>query len=355
MHATSKTMAQEALKRHGRTSDWEATTARLSRRRDTPAGSYAVELPWKEFAEAWSLAENALARLEQQLASSDLRHCWICRSDFEEAAALLSLQGDSVALEDLVMADAGGLPGRPSAAWTRARALLSLRRHISRTGPTEILSCDGILALEARLAEAPESAEAAETGTVTPQARRQRVQQWLDVVDDLKSTPPLPATAIALRVWRRMAPLESHNDEIGLLLAATLLWHWGKTKGLSAGLAVGLAAAQQGLDDGAGLGGWIRRFCEAVLLAAEIGQDSHVALARGRARVGALLARHRANSRQPRLAWLFLAYPVIPAGFITRRLQLTSQGTDWLLQELIREKVVREVTGKARGRAYRLS
>ncbi|MGF1594434.1 MAG: DUF1612 domain-containing protein [Kiloniellaceae bacterium] len=354
MHATSRTMTQEVLKRRGGTPDWGAATVRLSRRQDTPARGYAVELPWKDFAEAWSQAENALARLEQQLSSSDLRHCWICRNDFEEAAAMLALEGARVAMEDLVMTDAGGQPKKPSAAWTKARALLSLRRHISREGPSKILTCDGILALEARLAAAQAPANAVATGAASLQSRRQRVQHWLDAVDELTSTPALPAAAIALRVWRRMAPLAAHNEEIGLLLAATLLWHWGKTKGLSAGLAVGLTSVQQRLEDGIGLGDWIRRFCQAILLAAESGQDSHTTLARGRVRIGGLLARHRAQSRMPRLAWLFFAYPVIPAGFITRRLQITNQGTDWLLQELIREEIVTEVTGKSRNRAYRL-
>lgn len=326
---------------------------------DRPKG-YRVSLPWEDFAEAWSRAENQLACLEHDLAPNDLRPYWICRGDFEEAAALAALHGEDVAMEDLVLADAGAAPRKQTAAWAMAKALLSLRRHISRAGPAQVLTVDGILELEIRLASALTAAGTVATPASAPESRRQRVARWLSVVDDLQATPPLPAAAIALRVWRRIAPLTTYNDEIGLILSSVLLWHWGKTKGLTAcpaaGLrAAGLAAVSRDLDDRATLGDWIALFCGAVEASAAAGQERLRSLTLGRARAAELLRRHRTNSRLPRLISLFLTYPVMTVRFINHRLEITTQGVEWLLKELVSDGMVIEATGRAKNRAFRLS
>lgn len=375
MHAPAKAITPKARRRNGAGTAADGITATrglpdglLSRRQGATA-PYRVALPWEDFAQAWSRAEERLARLEQQLSSSDLRHCWICRSDFEEAAALAALHGDPVAMEDLVMVDAGAMPTRPTTAWWLARAMLSLRRHVSRAGPAKVLSIDGVLTLEALLENSLGNSLASGEATVVdsgavPSDRRRKIERWLGVVEDLRSTPPLPAAAIALRVWRRLAPLAGHNDQIGLILAATLLWSWGKTKGLTACPATGflnedparddLGTTGRQFHDRAPLGRWIAHFCAAIESAAERGQIGLTSVVQGRARMSRLATRHRVNSRLPRLAWLFLAYPVIPAQFITRRLQLTPQGSDWLIKELIQENVVMSATDEAKCRVYSL-
>ena len=317
---------------------------RLRRRKH--ASRAGVALPWDDFATAWSAAEERLARLEQQL-SSDLRHWWICRTDFQEAAALAALRGEAVAMDDLVMVDAGEVPGRPTPAWSRARAFLALRRHISRAGATKVLSLEGILNLESRLADfIGESGDAAAICS-----DGEAIQRWLTAVAGLDDTPALPAAAIALRIWRRSAPLPRYNDEIGLILASTLLWHWGKTRGLTACLAEGGLS----LDDRTPLGRWIERFCTAVACAATMGQDRMQTVTRGRADITTLLLRHRANSRLPRLAWLLLAYPVVPARLIQRRLGVTPQGANWLLKELIRYNTIQPTQESAKRRAFTFS
>lgn len=337
----------------------------LVRKQERATAQFETGLPWEVFARAWSLAEDRLARLEQQLLSSDLRHSWICRADFEESAALLQLEGQTVALQDLALVDANTAPNDATPAWHKARALLSLRRRIARAGPGKTLTVDGILALEARMVEClhedpneglGEEAEVDATpdGDDKLEEKRKRLERWLAVVEELQSTPPLPAAAVALRVWRRTAPLDDYDDEIGLVLASVLLWHWGKTKGLTVCLGVGLREAQRRLSDEDSLGVWIQRFCEVVQVAANAGLDNHHTLNRGRGRLVQLLAQRRAASRLPRLAWLFLNYPAISTRFIVQRLELTSPGSSWLLEELIREGVVEEVTGKGRNRAYSL-
>ncbi|MGD1878551.1 MAG: hypothetical protein ACFB13_13765, partial [Kiloniellaceae bacterium] len=282
--------------------------------------------------------------------SCDRGHWCFCRAVFLVPAALAARGGDPAAWYVLGLVVAGAVPARPTPAWSLARALLAVRRHISRAGPAKVLSPEGILELESRLAEflgefVPDS------GLPAARSDRQAIQRWLTGVEKLGDMPALPAAAIALRNWRRAAPLTRCNDEIGLILAATLLWRWDKTKGLTACLAGGGFV----FDDRAPLGPWIERFCAAVAGAAREGQDSLQTMTRGRARITKLLMRHRAHSRLPRLAWLLLTYPVMPPRFIQRRLGTTPQGTDWLLKELINNKIVSITRKLDKKRTYKLS
>ena len=324
---------------------------------ERPATRFHIALPWEAFASAWSLAEDRLARLEQQLASSDLRHSWIWRADFEEASAITALKDDPIALHDLALVDAGATPPKTTSAWFKAKAVLSLRRHIARSGPDKILTTSGILGLQERLSAllAGTDCSAPTIGRARLQSSRHQIQLWLHVVEELRSMPTLPAAAIALRVWRRASPLDSYNEEIGLVLASLLLWHWGKTRGMTACLAVGLNEAEIELDDRATLGAWIQNFCRAIQAAANKGLNNHNSLVRGRSRLVRLLTQHRGNSRLPRLAWFFLNYPTVSRRFITQRLDVSAQGTSWLLEALIREGIVQETTGKTRDLAYSLA
>lgn len=311
----------------------------------------------ESFAQVWSLAEQRLARLERQLLVSDLRHSWICRADFEEASALAAHDSETVSMEDLVLVDAQCLPSRPSAAWIKARALLLLRRRISRAGPAETLTAEGLLGLERRaralLEGCDEVDEPLEDGKRADS--EDRIRRWLAVVGELTSTPALPATAVALRAWEQIKPLDRHGREIGLLLGSLLLWYWGKTKGMTVCLAAGLRKTRCQFNSAMPPDAWIRQFCEAVQVAADAGLDTHDRIAIGRDRVAELLARHEAGPRLPCLVWLLLNYPVLSTQFIKRRLGLTGQGSHWLLQELIGEGVVREITRRPGNRAYSLN
>ena len=301
MQAPSQQTLRQTAKREKRPEQRKSPSIARLRRAEVPEIVYSTELPWQDFAGAWSSAENTLARLEQLLSTSELRPFWICHSDFEEAAAVTGLAGDEVAMEDLVMTDGGAEPSSPTPGWRKARAVLALRRHISRQGPSRVLTCEGILTLQKLMLQAGCRDAGDGLGRRAEGNGQDPIQRWLGIVEFLHSTPPLPAAALALHAWQRMAPLDRHNDEIGLLLASTLLWHWGKTKGLSACLATGLAEGSFKPEAQVPIGIWIRQFCEAVLLAAESGQDRHARLARGAVRARDLLAERRTTSRLPKL------------------------------------------------------
>ncbi|MGX7709206.1 hypothetical protein [Methylobacterium sp. Gmos1] len=80
-------------------------------------------LPWAALATPLAAAEDDLARLDQLLAISPIRHGWCARTAFADACASLALQGDLVLLEDLVFHDAGRDRHAPSQELTRAHAV----------------------------------------------------------------------------------------------------------------------------------------------------------------------------------------------------------------------------------------
>ncbi len=325
---------------------------------DNAAAIYPDDLPWADFAGAWSEAEARLACLEHDLAGHELRPFWICRTDFQASAAVASLRGDPVAMDDLVLGDAGLVPRGRSTSWVTARALLTLRRHIGRVGPARVLTVDGILELEAILGAG--SQETAMGGKPFASASRpSAVERWLSVVEGLTSIPPLPAAAMALRWWRRIAPLATGADEIGLLLSSVLLWHWGKTKSLSVCPTVGTesAAAMRAfstLDGQEPLGSWIAQYCRLIQVSAGLGLTNLKQMELAVSRQAKLQQGHRSDSRSSLLIRLFLTYPVITTRFISQRLEVSVQGASWLLKELIEEGVVLEATDRAKNRGYQL-
>ncbi|WP_156655698.1 DUF1612 domain-containing protein, partial [Methylobacterium platani] len=92
-------------------------------------------------------AEDALARLDQLLATSPIRDGWCARTAFADACASLALQGDLVLLEDPVLHDAGRDRHAPSQELTRAHAVLRTRRRIAAADPGWATSPTGLVAL----------------------------------------------------------------------------------------------------------------------------------------------------------------------------------------------------------------
>jgi hypothetical protein len=58
---------------------------------------------WPQIATALAAAEDALARLDERLATSPIRDGWTARTHYTDACACLYLAGELVHLEDLVL------------------------------------------------------------------------------------------------------------------------------------------------------------------------------------------------------------------------------------------------------------
>jgi hypothetical protein len=107
-------------------------------------------LPWPEIALPLARAEDALARLDERLRTSQIRDGWIARTHFADACAALLLEGRLVHIEDLVLHDGGMDVRTPTHELTRAHAVLAARRRIAGAEPGWALSTAGLEALRDR-------------------------------------------------------------------------------------------------------------------------------------------------------------------------------------------------------------
>ncbi|MGO8847228.1 MAG: hypothetical protein ACLQFI_18220, partial [Methylocella sp.] len=104
-----------------------------------------------------SAADDALARLDERLRASPVRAGVTARADAAEACAALWAEGELVALDDLVLHDAGMDVRTPSHALVRAQQYLRLRRQAATGDPEILLTPAGILRLLGRPPRSPES------------------------------------------------------------------------------------------------------------------------------------------------------------------------------------------------------
>jgi hypothetical protein len=104
-----------------------------------------------------SAADDALARLDERLRASPVRAGVLARADAAEACAALWAEGELVALDDLVLHDAGMDVRTPSHALVRAQQYLRLRRQAATGDPEFLLTPAGILRLLSRPPRSPES------------------------------------------------------------------------------------------------------------------------------------------------------------------------------------------------------
>jgi hypothetical protein len=315
---------------------------------------YAIpdRLPWDVFAAAWERAEEALARLDQTLAVSDLKEAWTGRAHFAEAAATLWLDGEAVGLEELVLHDAATAPTPPTRALFIARSVLRARRHLARRSPAEVLSVDAILDLHEhrrRQEIIDNSPVAAADPDRNPETR---IAEWLRVLERLGALPVLPAAALALHAWQRIDPVPHGGAILGRLLIPVYLRARNKTRHHDLCLGVGLRRTWSRLRPGASLGEWVAGFLEALAVAADHGLEAHRRLVLANAVLAQPLAGRRRSSHLGALRDLLLHYPLVSAPMAAKRLGLSPRGASGLIAELVRSGAVRELTGRSRYRAF---
>ncbi|WGJ09737.1 RHE_PE00001 family protein [Brucella intermedia] len=155
------------------------------------------QLPLKTLLSSLARASEALARLDERLASSPVGTGLIERLHFADACASLWLDGELVEMEDLVLHEAARDIRSPSHALTIARDVLQTRRRIVAQTPDWALSPNGLRSLriggqawpapspgDGILAESESAAvQDAAAGRQGGEGRKHRLDDGLDLPD----------------------------------------------------------------------------------------------------------------------------------------------------------------------------
>ena len=362
-------------------------------------------LPWAQLAGPLAAAEDSLARLDERLATSPIREGFVARTHFADACASLWLDGELVALEDLVLRDAQMAARAATLPLIRATSVLATRRRIGAEKPDWALTPAGLEVLRGRISaetgqadragglDAAENDEAEgttedlfEAGGAPPgltaavkaveaalsttartlatqaggRAERDplvydldwdedaRLAEWRALVEETKTLPATLAAALALDAWTVIDPLQ-HRPWLGRLLAAALLRERGKTRSHLACLNEGLKAIPREKRRPRDPAGRLVMQLAALTAAAEAGRKAHERWILARTLMAGKLEGRRLTSRLPALLEFVLSRPLVSAGMIAKELKITPRAA----QDLVAELGLRELTGRGRWGACR--
>ncbi|MBK3398786.1 MULTISPECIES: RHE_PE00001 family protein [Methylobacterium] len=344
-----------------------------------------VRLPtaWRRLAASLEAASDELVRLDERLVRTEpvLADGARARAHLFDAQAALHLDGELVALEDLVLHEAAMDVRRPNLALGRAVAVLAERRRLAAAPPGWAFSAEGwallagsdprmpaddeeggsleadafdddFAAIDRLLARTRRTLAAHETGAPIPAgaAEDDPVAAWRRVLDETRDLPAVLAAAVALDAWLVLdpAPRQGHR---GPLAAAALLRARGKARAHLPALALGLRESRARWSRALPLPERLAGLLGAVETAARLmGRDlDRLALAREvmlRACAG-----KRRTSRLPQLVDLFVGTPLVTVASAARALAVTPQAVEGMLAELGSARP-RELTERRRYRAW---
>src|SRR3954468_22422786 len=272
---------------------------------------------------------------------------------FADACAALSLEGDLVHLEDLVLRDAGMDVRMAADGTNRAMSVLRARRLVARRGGAWALSFSGLDALRRRRtgSDHPVTSPRERSDLVYDRDwdEEERLAEWQELVKGTDKLPALVAAAIAFDASRRIAPLQ-HAGWIGSLLVSALLQTRGKTLHHLAALNVGMRAASYRRAHVQDLGTRIAGFLDGLTAAADRGQKDLDRLTLAREILGVQLNGRRSTSRLPALVDLLLSKPLVSVPLAAKALKVSPQAVEGMMGQL--GASARELTGRGRYRAW---
>ncbi len=344
-----------------------------------------IRLPaaWRRLAAPLDVASDELVRLDERLARADpvLADGARARAHLFDAQAALHLEGELVALEDLVLHEAAMDVRRPDLALGRAVAVLAERRRLAAAAPGWAFSVEGwallagsdprmpdddeeggsleadpadddFAAIDRLLARTRRTLAAHEAGAPIPAGAAQDdpVAAWRRVLDETRDLPAVLAAAVALDAWLVLdpAPRQGHR---GPLAAAALLRARGKARAHLPALALGLRESRARWSRALPLTERLAGLLGAVETAARLMARDLDRLALAREVMLRACAGRRRTSRLPQLVDLFVGTPLITVASAARALAVTPQAVEGMLAELGSARP-RELTERRRYRAW---
>ncbi|MBY5700542.1 RHE_PE00001 family protein, partial [Rhizobium leguminosarum] len=175
-----------------------------------------------------------------------------------------------------------------------------------------------------------------------------RLDQWRSVLRQVQDLPAALQAIVVLDAWNDLSVLQ-HAPWLGRLLAASILRQTGVTTGAHlAAINLGLKTIPVDRRRHRDRETRLLAIAHGFLAAAEIGMKEHDRLALARKVMERKLAGRRTSSKLPELVELVIAKPLVSAGMVAKKLDVTPQAA----RRIVLELGLREMTGRGRFRAW---
>lgn len=348
-------------------------------------------------------AEDALARLDERVARSEVGSGFGERADFFESVSSMWVGGELVHLEDLVLHDAQMDIRAPSHELVIAHRIVRARRRVSRNDPGWAVSRSGIMALAGVAEESSIEAEPVDTGgegveldlvdhdalspelaeidevlartkwlvdSRGPDAPRkresevsvgelfirdpdwdegERIAEWLEMAKTVERLPTTLAAALLWDAWEDLEPLQRQHW-LGQVLVSDFLRSRGKVRSHLLAYSVGLREIPRERRRARGRTTRLIAYLDAMSAAAGVGIKDIDRLTLAKRQLERKALDRRSTSSLPVAIDLFLSRPIVSAHMVAKAAKITPRGA----LNLVGELGVREVTGRGRYRAWGL-
>ncbi|MEO9611581.1 MAG: RHE_PE00001 family protein [Nitratireductor sp.] len=346
-------------------------------------------------------AEDALARLDERVARSEVGAGFAERADFFDSVSSMWVGGELVHLEDLVLHDAQMDIRAPSHELVIAHRIVRARRRVSRNDPGWAVSRSGIMALAGvaeepsgvvepvdrggegveldlvdRDALSPELAEIDEVlartkwlvdGNEPAERKKQepelsvgellirdpdwdegeRIGEWLELAKKVERFPATLAAAVLWDAWEHLEPLQRQHW-LGQVLISDFLRSRGKVRSHLLAYAVGLRDIPRERRRARDRTTRLVSCLDAMSAAATAGTKDIDRLTLAKRQLERKALDKRSTSSLPVAIELLLSRPIVSAPMVAKAARVSQRGA----LNLVHELGVREMTGRGRYRAW---
>jgi hypothetical protein len=332
-------------------------------------------------------AEDALARLDERVARSEVGAGFAERADFFDSVSSMWVGGELVHLEDLVLHDAQMDIRAPSHELVIAHRIVRARRRVSRNDPGWAVSRSGVMALAGVAEEpsvksepasragegveldlvdnealSPELAEIDEVlartqwlvdGNAAVEQRKrepeisvgellirdpdwdegERIGEWLELAKKVERLPATLAAAVLWDAWEHLEPLQRQHW-LGQVLISDFLRSRGKVRSHLLAYAVGMREIPRERRRARDRTTRLIASLDAISAAAVAGMKDIDRLALAKRQLERRAAGKRSTSSLPIAIDLLLSRPIVSAHMVAKAAKISPRGALNLIGEL---------------------